>query len=322
MNFRLITGMKHAAAILVRLAVAAVMVLPAYGRDRPVFLINSEENSAYKLAEEGVMEVLAGSYHIKTYTMQEGKQRFPFRDIDRNNPLAIITIGTLASKTAYIDSRNGNISAPVIISMVLRPDINNILPSRRHKITGVILDIPYDRQFAKIHELLPEVKKAGFLYQPDNTQKMEQAVACAARHGIELVGVEISDRNNLAAALDRLINNKKIDVFWPGVDVSIYTREVLQYIIHKTNRNRIPFIGHSFKYLEWGALLSLDVNYREIGRQTGSLARDVINDPKTVKARFLAPAQDVLYSLNLGLANKFHIRFAQTVIDNAYFTID
>ena len=254
--------------------------------------------------------------------MVEGKQRFPFHDIDRNNPLAIITIGTLASKTAYIDSRNGNISTPVVISMVLRPDINNILPSRRHKITGVILDIPYDRQFAKIHELLPGVKKAGFLYQPDNTQKMEQAIAGAARHGIELVGVEISDRNNLATALDQLINDKKIDVFWPGVDVSIYTREVLQYIIHKTNRYRIPFIGHSFKYLEWGALLSLDVNYREIGRQTGSLARDVINDPKTVKARFLAPAQNVLYSLNLGLAKKFHIRFAQTVIDNAYFTID
>lgn len=298
------------------------LALPTFAKeDNPVFIISSEKNSAYELAEQGIIEVLGDQYNVRIFDLDEGKKRFPFRDIDRSKPLAIITVGSLASKTAYIDSKEGNISAPIIISMVLRPDVNKIRPSRRLKVTGVTLDIPYDQQFNKLRELLPEIKKIGFIYHASNRERVADAIKIAEDCGIRLVAAEVSNSKQLTKAIDQLINDKKIELFWPGVDLSMYTKEVLQYLIHKTNQKRIPFVGHSFKYLEWGALLSLDVNYKEIGRQTGVLALDIINKHQRLEPRFYTPSQGIRYSLNLVAADKLGINFSKPVIENAYFSI-
>ena len=292
-----------------------------FARSDSVFLISSERNSAYSLAEQGFYSVIGEEVTLRTFNMKNGKARFPFDLIDRKKPKAIVTIGTLASKTAYIDSKAGNISAPIIISMVLSPQLNRIYASRKLKVSGVVLDIPYRQQFAKIRELLPAVKKLGFFYSSANESFIRELQEIAAEFDISLVAEKIQDRKNINDALDKLIEQHHIDTYWPGVDVSIYTKEVLQYVIYKTNKRKIPFIGHSFKYLEWGALLSFDINYRQIGVQTGKLVKQVLAGEEGFDGNFHVPEQALRYSLNLDVARDFQMEFADPLIEKSFFTV-
>lgn len=310
---------KHllAGAVVLSIATSA-----CFSQPDSIFLISSENNSAYLLAEQGFRSTLDENHSLRVFNMNNGKTRFPFKLIDKKKPKVIVTIGTLASKTAYLDSKEGNINSPIIISMVLSPQINRIYASRKLKVSGVVLDIPYRRQFSKLKELLPHIRNIGFFYHSADEKFIQELRDIAAEYGIRLFAEKIKNTRNINDALEKLIEKHQIDLYWPGVDVSIYTKEILQYVIHKTGKKAIPFVGHSFKYLEWGALLSFDVNYKGIGEQTGNLVRRVLSGEEQFSGNFYVPEQALRYSLNLGVARSFKIEFSDSAVERSFFAIE
>jgi putative ABC transport system substrate-binding protein len=98
------------------------------------------------------------------------------------------------------------------------------------------------------------------------------------------------------------------------------TNESVQFILESALARQIPVIGFSPEFTRLGALLSLSVNYGEVGRETGLLVKRILDGER------LLPLQPILIervkiSINLKTAKFLGITFSNEVmslIDETY----
>jgi putative ABC transport system substrate-binding protein len=91
------------------------------------------------------------------------------------------------------------------------------------------------------------------------------------------------------------------DALWLLPDSTVLTNESIQFILDSALAERVPVIGFSPEFTRLGALLSLSVNYGEVGRETGQLVRRVLDGekPSSVKP---VPIERLLVTVNMKTA--------------------
>lgn len=198
--------------------------------------------------------------------------------IDQKNPKIIFAIGTEAATFAkkYIKG------VPIIFSMVLNPIESGIVSSlsqTEDNITGISLKISVDKQFDKLKQIIPNIKKIGMLYDAKNMAELKaEAEKAASRLGLELIAKPIYSKNDIDQALNEVV--READVLWAGVDTLIYNPQSAQHILLTTLRNKIPFMAFSSNYVNAGALMALECDYTDIGRQAAEIAVKILNGQK------------------------------------------
>lgn len=210
----------------------------------------------------------------------------------------ILALGSLALETAGREAAG----IPVVAAMVLREaDIR-----RAGNATGVFLEFPLETRFAWLRRLLPEARRVGVVYNPqENRETIEAARKVAAGMGLELVAREVSAPPELPGALESLANGA--DVLWGISDSVIVTPQTARSLLLFSFRNRIPFIGLSAAWVKAGAFYALDRDYRDLGRQCAELALQVLAGAEAGSLPPLAPRR-VSYSLNLKTAEQMKIK--------------
>jgi len=188
--------------------------------------------------------------------------------ITKAAPNLILTIGM----DAYNKIKAFN-HHPTIYSMILDPAK---IVAEDSKSTGVSMSISPDSQLQAIKNVLPQIKKIGLLYHPAGTGEFVlKAKRAADANGITLVAKEVYDSREVPDLL-RSINNK-IDAFWMIPDMTVVTPETIQFILLYSFQNNIPVITFSDKYVEMGALMSLEIDPYDIGKQAGEMARKFLS---------------------------------------------
>src|ERR1044071_4831421 len=92
--------------------------------------------------------------------------------------------------------------------------------------------------------------------------------------GLDLVAVPIDSPNKVPKELRKLENS--VDAFWSVADSTIFSSGSMEFILLHMLRNRIPFMGLSSAFVKAGALMALDVDYKEVGAQCAALATKVL----------------------------------------------
>jgi ABC-type uncharacterized transport system substrate-binding protein len=131
-------------------------------------------------------------------------------------------------------------------------------------------------QFEKLKQALPKITKVGMLYDAKTKTAMkDEAQAAANALGLELIAKPINSKADVASALDDLMGEAQC--LWAGVDTMVYNAQSSKYILLTTLRNKIPFMAFSSNYVNAGALMALEADYDDIGRQSADLAIKILN---------------------------------------------
>ncbi len=190
------------------------------------------------------------------------------KKLHKEKPGLILAIG-MSALNRVKDIKN----IPVVSVMTLNPEST---ASGRGNISGVSMNIDPAKQFSVLREVLPGVKKIGVLYDPAQTGGfVKDAELSSASAGFRLIRKEMRSSKDVPSVLKNM--KGKIDALWMIPDLTVVTPETVEFILLYSIENQIPVITFSDKYLEMGALISLEINAHDIGKQAGEIAGKVLS---------------------------------------------
>lgn len=183
------------------------------------------------------------------------------RSRETRPPDAILTIGMMASKLAKEEITD----IPIIFCMVINPVKASL--SGRKNIGGISLDLSPESQLSRLHQIIPEVKSIGVMYNPENSGNIiEEAKKLEESLDIKIIDKKTFSEKDVPDALIKLIK-EGIQLLWLIPDSTVLTRESFRFINLKTLENCLPVMACSPQLVEMGAPFSFYTDEVLIGRQ-------------------------------------------------------
>lgn len=290
------------------LALSGQAISTEYGG---VAIVISEMTSPYTQVLEGFQETLKAA--------QSARKLDVFRPQDLDSPEVmlgrirdggyglVLALGTPAAEAVL--GKTGNI--PVVVGMILRAD----LLAKSKNATGVILEFPVETQIEMLKEFIPEARRIGVLYNPqENREFIGRAEMLIKAAGLELVAQQVRRPQDLPDALGSL--ESTVDVLWGIPDYVALNPQSVKTILLYSYRNRIPFIGLSESWVEAGALYALDRDYKDIGRQCADVAIKIQEGTPT-DSIVPAPPRRIVLSINRKASSHMKLVIPESLLRQA-----
>jgi putative tryptophan/tyrosine transport system substrate-binding protein len=224
----------------------------------------------------------------------------------------VVAVGlkaALAAKAEIVD-------VPIVYMMILDPLKHQLTAAN---MTGTLLEVPVDRQLKIMRTFLPTLHQIGALYDPTKTaSRVKDAVQQATNSDFQLKGVPVENDKEVPEKLRRLLSG--VEALWLIPDSTVLTNESLRFILESALERQIPVIGFSPEFTRLGALLSMSVNYGDVGRETGLLAKRIL-DGERLRPLNPVPVERLKISVNLNTARFLGITFPKeltSLIDETY----
>ncbi|HNL87845.1 MAG TPA: ABC transporter substrate-binding protein [Nitrospira sp.] len=260
-----------------------------------IIILKSSDIAAYNQAINGFKSALPSGMILSEFDLQGDleKGRKLARKIRASDPALVFAVGLKAAKAAQLEI----VDIPVVYSMVLDPSKYGLTTPN---MTGILLEVPVERQLAMIRTLLPNLKHIGTLYDPTKTTSLiDEARRLLKPNGMELIPLQINNERDVPGGLRALLPS--VDALWLVPDSTVLNDESLRFILNTALEERVPVIGFSREFARSGALLCLSVNYGDIGRQAGQLSRKLLDGQLSLPMKPWHPER-IETSLNLKTA--------------------
>lgn len=234
------------------------------------------------------------------------------RKMQTSNVSLVVAVGlkaALAAKSEIVD-------VPIVYMMVLDPLKHELTAAN---MTGTLLEIPVDRQLRTMRTFLPNLHLIGTLYDPAKTSyRMTDVVRQASISNFQLRGLPVENEKEVLPKLRSLLSD--VEALWLVPDSTVLTNESVRFILDSSLARRIPVIGFSPEFTRLGALLSMSVSYSDVGRETGLLARRILNGEGFLPHNPI-PIERFKITVNLKTARYLGITFPKemmSLIDETY----
>ncbi len=260
-----------------------------------VAILNSSENAAYQEAIAGFKATGPGGAIYTQYDLQGdlelGKKLA--RKIRASEASLVLAVGLKAALAAKLEI----VDTPIVYMMILDP--------LKHQLTapnmaGTMLEVPMDRQLKLIRTFLPAVRRLGTLYDPKKSAaKIREAEQQAAALGLTLKAFTVDNDRDVPSQLRALLG--AADALWLLPDSTVLNNESVNFLLQSALAQHVPVIGFSPEFTRLGALVGISVSYGEVGRETGELARRLLNGDR-VNPLKPVPIERLKISVNLKTA--------------------
>ncbi len=248
---------KALPVLLVALAVL-VCPLPATSSACETTVVVSADLKPYREVLQGIRD--ASVCTVREVTLRDGDA---LERVRRTSPNVVVAIGTEAFRTV-----RPLLDAPVIHVMVIPSEVERF-PSAN--LSGVSMSIAPEAWLSAIKRVFPGAKRIGLLFDSRNTGPfVSEAVRAAPAAGLTLITAELDGADEVPKALNSLRDS--VDVLWMLPDPAVASAPVLEYLVRFSIQHRIPIMTFSEKYLELGAVASLDVDPYDMGVQAAEMA--------------------------------------------------
>jgi len=236
-----------------------------------IAILKSSDLKAYNEAVEGFKAAAPGGAVYTEYDLrgdlERGKQLA--RRIRASDSSLVVAVGLKAALAAKLEI----VDIPILYMMILDPMKHHLATAN---MTGVLLDIPTDRQLKVLHAFLPSVRRIGTLYDPNKTStKLKEAESWASSHEFQLRGFPVENEKEVPQQLRSLLSVS--EALWLIPDSTVLTDESIRFILQSAVAKQVPVVGFSSEFTRLGALLSMSIDYGEVGREAGLLARRILN---------------------------------------------
>jgi putative tryptophan/tyrosine transport system substrate-binding protein len=255
--------------------------LPAGAAD--VLVVQSVRNALYDEALSGFRS--ACSAEIRTLVLSDYANPELARVIQEERPHLIVALGDGALATVRkLHNR------PVLSLMALGLPGQERLPAN---LTGVDLFVKPDHYLSLFKRL--KARRIGVLYDPARTGwYVNKARSAAKQHGVELVLREVGDSRQVMGQLASL--KGEVDSLWLLPDATAVTRETLEGFFVFGQAQSIPVVSFSSVHLRLGAVVTLEADRGDVGRQGGELAQQLLRGAQPSELGVVSPRRVSLRS--------------------------
>lgn len=280
---------------------------PAEGHPGTVSIVVVKEMGipAYDTAAAGFREILEKeniTAHVKTY---DYKDKHIIPRIKSQHPDLILTVGSTAGKLVSEAIKD----IPIVFTMVMDPDFRQITSKN---MAGVSLEIPVKIKLEYLRRVVPAFKRVGVIYnQPENEIIVKEAQQLAAELGLILKPFPIRSLHEIPK-----IRDLNVDILWMIPDYIMSQPPIIRRMLLSSIREKIPLTGYSRNYARGGALLALSCDYKDVGRQSGEIAVNILKGEDYPGPAARSPRKIKLY-LNQIVAERLGIKFSKKIIKRA-----
>ena len=280
---------------------------------RSVVVVASSGVEAHRSAIEGIQAALGkSSSQIRIVDLAEAR-----RGLAAGVRLAtpgirlIIAVGTEALQIVEGEQP----TVPVICTMILR-STPEPYPAASPAAT-ISLEVSIASLLVRLKLLFPEKTRLGIIRNPAlgglNSAPLPNR---SQLQGFTVRSVECTGADQLLAAFDSL--KGQVDFVWCLPDGTLYNSATIKPLILASIEHRLPLIGFSENFTRAGAAVGIYPDFRDIGLQTGEIARQVLDGqplhtPEGPRRLKVAVNQSVLRLLGL--------RYAPAAADSGEFSI-
>jgi putative tryptophan/tyrosine transport system substrate-binding protein len=248
---------KKALLILLFLLVA----LPASARE--VLVVQGVRSSMYDEALQGFRSACRAE--SRSVVLSDYADPQLARVIQEERPRLVVAIGDGA-----LASLRRIRKTPVLSLMALGAQGGE---SHSGNVTGVDLFVRPEQYLSLFRRI--RARRIGIVYDPAKTGwYVKLARGAAQQQGIELVLREVNDPRQAIGQLASL--KGEVDSLWLLPDTTAVSRETLEAYFLFAQQQSIPLLSFSAAHLKLGALLALEADRVELGRQGGELAQRLL----------------------------------------------
>ena len=234
------------------------------------------------------------------------------RKLRTSNASLVVAVGLKAALAAKVEIAD----VPIVYMMILDPLKHQLTAGN---MTGTLLEVPVDRQLKIIRTFLPAFHRLGTLYDPaKSSSRMKDAMRQAPISDFQLKGLPVESEKDVPQQLRTLLWD--IEALWLMPDSTVLTNESVRFILESSLANQIPVIGFSPEFTRLGALLSLSVNYGEVGRETGLLVKRILDGEQLMPLNPV-PIERFKITVNLKTAKFLGMAFSKelmSLVDETY----
>lgn len=311
--------MKHfTPLILFVLFLVFLFCAESFADQKVIAIVKTGEFSSYLRAIKGLKHVINQSEReigFIEYSIPEelSEKDRVLEEIRIKRPDLIVTIGT--KSTELVSQHIKDI--PIVFSAVLNPVVSGFVSSMtspQGNLTGASLDVPLRIQLEKFRLIVPHLKSVGVLYTSETEPLIQEARSISKDLGIKLVALPIQSEKDIPSLLERLKN--EVDGIWAVADPLIFTPQSTQFILLFTLRNGLPLMGLTPSFVQAGALFTLAPDYKDVGRQTGEMALEIISGKGLKGIPVSMPRMIYLY-LNLKTAQQIDLNISPDLLEVA-----
>lgn len=233
-------------------------------------------------------------------------------------PDVIVPITTPTSQAVAAATKD----IPVIFSTVTDPVAAKIVPKFEKpggNVSGVADPVPIEQMLKTMKELVPNLKKLGFVYDPSlpNSIVTTKAIkAMAPKFGIETVDSAAMGLNNVPAAGQALVG--RVDAIYVPNDTTVYA--VFESLVKVAQDGKVPLFSSERRSVERGAVATVGLDFRRMGLETAGMVDKVLKGAKPGDLDVLdmtkLPDALSLY-INKGAAEKMGVTLSPQMLKRA-----
>jgi putative ABC transport system substrate-binding protein len=190
----------------------------------------------------------------------------------------ILAIATPAAQAVA----NLTTTIPVVITAVTDPESAKLVKSNAlpgNNVTGTSDLTPVEAQIKLLKQLVPGARTVGLLYNSSEQNSVFQiAVAKKACDslGLAYIDATASNSNEIQQVVQSLVG--KVEAVYSPTDNLIAS--AIPTVAQVTIQAKLPFIAGEENMARNGALATYGINYYDLGKQTATMAVDILKNGK------------------------------------------
>jgi len=226
----------------------------------------------------------------------------------------ILAIATSAAQAAA----NVTKEIPILITAVTDPVSAGLVKSLEEpggNVTGTTDMNPVAEQIKLIKDLVPNAKSFGIIYNSGEINSKIQvdiAKQAAEEYGLNMIEATVTNSNEVSQATQSLMG--RVDAIYVPTDNTIVSS--IAAVIKVANEHKVPVIGSERGQVEAGAIATKGIDYKELGKQTGQIAIEIIKGKKPQDIP-IEGAKSVTLLINQKAAETIGLTIPQELLNNA-----
>jgi putative ABC transport system substrate-binding protein len=300
------------------LVLSLLLALPLLGVSesppavRSIIVVASSTVEAHRSAIEGIQAALGkSSSQIRIVELAEARSGLA-AGVRLATPGIRVIIAVGSEALQIVEGEQPTV--PVICTMILRST-----PESHPAVSlaaTISLDVSIPNLLARLKVLFPEKTRLGIIRNPALGGLNSASLPARSQlQGFTVRVVECSGAEQLLA-LDSL--QGQVDFVWCLPDGTLYNSATIKPLILASIEHRLPLIGFSENFTRAGAAVGIYPDFRDIGLQTGEVARQVL-DGQPLHAP--EGPRRLKVAVNQGVLRLLGLRYAEAAADSGEFSI-
>lgn len=269
-------------------AILALAVSPACAQEKTHEISVSQfvEHPALDSVLKGFQDDLAEheipvEYNIHNAQANMGTASQIATQIMGERPDLILAIATPSAQTCAqaLKKAPHMQNTPLLFSAITDPVAAGLVDDLQNpdgNITGVSDMLPLEQHMAMVRDFLPQLKTLGVMYnsgEANSKSSVDYLRRVGADMEFEVVEATVSRTSDVYQAAKSLVG--KVDAVFVPTDNTVV--EALESAIRVCTQSRMPLFAADVDSVRRGAIAAMGFDYYQHGRQTGVMARRILD---------------------------------------------